>query len=60
VAAGLDTRLLKITPPTLAKLEEEKPELIMKMYKVLAQTLAEQWMRGGPWAGTQRKRVDDG
>lgn len=50
VAAGLDMRLLKIMPETLAVLEREKPDLMMKMYKMLAQTLAEQWVRGGPWA----------
>jgi CRP-like cAMP-binding protein len=55
VAAGLDVRLLRITPDTLDKLEEEKPALMMKMYKVLAQTLAEQWVRTGPWADQYRK-----
>jgi CRP-like cAMP-binding protein len=55
VAAGLDVRLLRITPETLTKLEDEKPELMMKMYKALAQTLAEQWVRSGPWAEQQRK-----
>ncbi len=55
VAAGLAVRLLKITPDVLEKLEREKPELILKMYKTLAQTLADQWMRGGPWFGKQRK-----
>ncbi len=49
VAAGLDVRLLKITPDTLARLEEEEPTLMLKMYKTLAQTLAEQWVRSGPW-----------
>ncbi len=43
-AAGLDAKLLKITWNTLEKLEQEKPELIIGMYKMLAQTLAEQWM----------------
>jgi len=55
VAAGLDVRLLKITPEILEKLEQEKPELILQMYKTLAQTLADQWMRGGPWVGKKRK-----
>jgi len=55
VAAGLDVRLLKITPDVLDKLEQEKPELILKMYKTLARTLADQWMRGGPWVGKQRR-----
>ncbi len=55
VAAGLDVKLLKITPDMLAKLEEEKPELVMRMYKMLAQTLAEQWMRVGPWVEQMRK-----
>ncbi|MBN1680715.1 MAG: cyclic nucleotide-binding domain-containing protein [Anaerolineae bacterium] len=48
VAAGLNARLLKITPATLEKLEAEEPDLIMRLYKALAQTLAEQWVRGGP------------
>lgn len=43
--AGLDTRLLKITPAVLEKLEKERPELIIKLYKVLAQTLANQWLQ---------------
>ena len=55
VAAGLDVELLKITPGTLAKLEQEQPELIMQMYKALAQTFAEQWLRVGPWIIQQRK-----
>lgn len=50
VAAGLDVKLLKITPDTMRRLEQEKPELMMRLYKVLAQTLAEQWIRVGPWA----------
>ncbi len=49
-AAGLNVRLLKIVPETLDRLEQEHPELMLKMYKVLAQTLADQWLRGGPWA----------
>jgi CRP-like cAMP-binding protein len=55
VAAGLDVRLLKITPDVLETLERERPELILQMYKTLAQTLADQWMRGGSWSGKQRK-----
>jgi CRP-like cAMP-binding protein len=55
VAAGLDVKLLKITPDTLTELEKEDPALMMQMYKTLAQTLAEQWMRSGPWTGQQRK-----
>jgi len=50
VAAGLDVRLLKITPDALARLETEHPELIMQIFKSLARTLAEQWIRVGPWA----------
>jgi CRP-like cAMP-binding protein len=50
VAAGLDVRLLKITPDALARLETEQPDLVMRIYKSLAQTLAEQWIRVGPWA----------
>jgi CRP/FNR family transcriptional regulator len=53
-AAGLDVKLLKITPDKLAQLEQEKPELIMRLYKTLAQTLADQWMRGGPALGKPR------
>ena len=54
VAAGLDVQLLKITPEKLDQLEKDQPALVMKMYKTLAQTLAEQWMRGGPWVGKTR------
>ena len=54
VAAGLDVKLLKITPETLARLETEAPDLILQIYKSLAQTLAEQWMRVGPWTGNRR------
>lgn len=43
-AAGLDTRLLKISWEALAKLEKECPEILLGIYKALAQTLAEQWM----------------
>lgn len=43
-AAGLDTRLLKITWETLERLEKDRPDLLIPMYKALAQTLAEQWM----------------
>jgi CRP-like cAMP-binding protein len=55
VAAGLDVRLLKITPEVLDRLEREKPDLMLKVYKTLAQTLADQWMRGGPWGGKFRR-----
>jgi CRP-like cAMP-binding protein len=55
VAAGLDVRVLKITQETLARLEKEKPDLMLQMYKVLAQTLAEQWTRVGPWADPNRR-----
>ncbi|MBN1200551.1 MAG: cyclic nucleotide-binding domain-containing protein [Anaerolineae bacterium] len=55
VTAGLDVKLLKITPDTLEKLEQEQPSLVMKMYKALAQSLAEQWIRGGPWEEQQQK-----
>jgi signal-transduction protein with cAMP-binding, CBS, and nucleotidyltransferase domain len=47
VAAGLDVRLLKITPGMMDRLEKERPELMLRLYKALAQTLAEQWMRAG-------------
>jgi CRP-like cAMP-binding protein len=57
VAAGLDVRLLRITHDVLARLEDERPELMLKMYKMLAQTLAEQWVRVGPW--TERRRRKD-
>ncbi len=56
VAAGLDVRLLKISPQTLDRLESEKPDIMMKMYKTLAQTLADQWVRTGPWVEKQRKK----
>jgi len=55
VAAGLDLRLLKITPGTLEQLEKERPDLMMRVYKRLAQSLADQWMHGGPWVGRQRE-----
>jgi CRP-like cAMP-binding protein len=43
-AAGLESRLLKVSGQALEKLEKEKPEALLGMYKALAQTLAEQWM----------------
>ncbi|NDJ85288.1 MAG: cyclic nucleotide-binding domain-containing protein [Chloroflexi bacterium] len=43
-AAGLDVKLLKVTLETLERLEKEEPSTIIQIYKVLAQTLAEQWM----------------
>lgn len=43
-AAGLATKLLKVSWQTLEKIEVEKPQLVLGMYKALAQTLAEQWM----------------
>jgi CRP-like cAMP-binding protein len=55
IAAGLDMRLLKITPAVLQRLEHEKPELMLTVYKTLAQTLADQWMRGAPWDATTGK-----
>lgn len=55
VAAGLNVRLLKISPDVLDQLEKEKPDLMLRLYKTLAQTLAEQWVRGGPWADIQRR-----
>jgi CRP-like cAMP-binding protein len=55
VTAGLDVRLLKITPEVMTTLERDNPEVMMLMYKMLAQTLAEQWVRSGPWAQEQRK-----
>ena len=58
VAAGLEVKLLRLTPEKLQELEDEKPTLVMKMYKTLAQTLAEQWMRGGPWVGKLKKQQD--
>ncbi len=58
VAAGLDVKLLKITPEILRALEEERPEIAMRMYKMLAQTLSEQWMRVGPWVEQLRKNTD--
>lgn len=41
---SVDARLLKITYDDLVRLEVEKPEFMVKLYKRLAQTLAEQWM----------------
>lgn len=58
VAAGLDVTLLRITPDILERLEAEKPALMLKMYKVLAQSLAEQWTRVGPWAKQNRRTTD--
>ncbi|MBI5961734.1 MAG: cyclic nucleotide-binding domain-containing protein [Chloroflexi bacterium] len=55
IAAGLDMRLLKITPAVLQQLEKDKPGLMLTVYKTLAQTLADQWMRGAPWATKSRK-----
>ncbi|NDJ85308.1 MAG: cyclic nucleotide-binding domain-containing protein [Chloroflexi bacterium] len=43
-AAGLDSRLLKITSATLDQLEQDNPAIALQIYKVLAKTLAEQWM----------------
>lgn len=57
VAAGLDVRLLKISPDALTRLEAERPDIMMTMYKTLAQTLADQWVRTGPWV-SQRKAGD--
>jgi CRP-like cAMP-binding protein len=45
VAAGLETKLLKITPAALDKLEKERPDLMMQLYKRLAQAFADQWMQ---------------
>lgn len=42
--ARIDSRLLKVTYDDLVRLEVEKPEFMIKLYKRLAQTLAEQWM----------------
>lgn len=55
-AAGLDVRLLKITPDTLETLEANQPGLVVPLYKALAETLAEQWMRTGPWVEDFRKK----
>lgn len=55
IAAGLDSRLLKITPAVLQRLEKEKPELMLTVYKTLAQTLADQWLRGASWSAKNRK-----
>jgi hypothetical protein len=51
VKAGPKVRLLRLAPEQLNRLEREKPELSSQVYKVLARTLAEQWMRGGVWVG---------
>lgn len=42
--AGIDLKLLKITHDALMRLEVEEPAFMVKVYKRLAQTLAEQWM----------------
>ncbi|PJF44038.1 MAG: hypothetical protein CUN55_06025 [Phototrophicales bacterium] len=42
--ASVDTKLLKVTYDDLLRLEVEKPEFMVKLYKRLAQTLAEQWV----------------
>jgi CRP/FNR family transcriptional regulator, cyclic AMP receptor protein len=42
--AGIDLKLLKITHDALVRLEVEEPAFMVKVYKRLAQTLAEQWM----------------
>ncbi len=42
--ASTNARLLKVTYDDLVRLEVEKPEFMVKLYKRLAQTLAEQWM----------------
>lgn len=54
VKAGTDVKLLRITLEQLQALEAEKPAISTLVYKVLARTLAEQWMRGGEWVGRQR------
>lgn len=42
--AGPDSVLLKVTHDALMRLEVETPDFMVKLYKRLAQTLAEQWM----------------
>lgn len=44
VAAGIDTRLLEITPELLEKLEMEFPRVAMSVYKSLARSFADQWV----------------
>lgn len=43
-AAGIDTKLLRITADTLETLENEHPSTIINLYKILAKTLAAQWI----------------
>lgn len=47
VTAGLDSTLLKITGSAIARLETERPDLALELYKTLARTLAEQWFQRG-------------
>lgn len=44
VAAGIDCKILKITPDTLTTLEQNQPDLVMHIYKNLARSFAEQWV----------------
>ncbi len=43
-AAGIHTKLLRITSGTLETLEKEHPSTIINLYKILAKTLAAQWI----------------
>lgn len=44
VAAGIDCKILKITPETLTQLEAEHPLIVTHIYKNLARSFAEQWV----------------
>ncbi len=43
--AGLNVRLLKIDTDALHQLEHDRPQVLIKMYRILAKTLAEQWIQ---------------
>ena len=44
VAAGIDTKLLKITPAVLGELEKNHPQVALSIYKSLARSFAYQWI----------------
>src|SRR6185436_14102389 len=51
VSAGTDLDVLKITPESLAALEEREPSIASQMYKRLARTLASQLISQGNLLG---------
>lgn len=44
VAAGIDCKILKITPETLTKLAATHPQIVTHIYQNLARSFAEQWI----------------